>query len=316
VPEAPSDVVRLARERADARAAKDFARADALRDEITSRGWTVIDDPSGFRLEPLATEPEPAKEVRPADFDSVLEMPATTDVSVHWVVEGWPEDVERALIAFRKHLEGRSVQYVVADVTGQDAGRWGDDVEVVRLERGTGWGAARNAGLKRSTGRIVFVMDGSIEPTGDVLAPLEVALADPTVGVAGPFGITTKDLREFDEAKGPGDVDAIEGYFMAMRREVLWTAGLFDEKFKWYRTADIEYSFRVKDQGLRAVVVPVTVEKHEHRMWFETPPEDRARWSKRNYYRFLDRWRDRWDLCVAPEPPDQRHGPDHDRDER
>jgi hypothetical protein len=315
VPEAPPDVVRLAQARADARAAKDFARADALRDELIDRGWTVVDDSAGFRLEPLATEPESPQEVRPADVESVLERPATTDVSVHWVVEGWPEDVERALIAFRKHLEGRSVQYVVADVTGEAPGRWGEDVEVVLLAHGTGWGAARNAGLKRSTGRTVFVMDGSIEPTGDVLGPLEVALADPTVGVAGPFGITTKDLREFDEAKGPGDVDAIEGYFMAIRREVLWTAGLFDEKFKWYRTADIEYSFRVKDQGLRAVVVPVPVEKHEHRMWFETPPEDRARWSKRNYYRFLDRWRDRWDLCVAPEPPNHHHGPDHDQDE-
>jgi glycosyltransferase involved in cell wall biosynthesis len=304
VPEAPPEIVRLAQERAHARAAKDFARADALRHEITAGGWTVLDDPAGFRLEPIASGPEPPQEVRAADVDSVLELPATSDVSVHWVVEGWPEDVERALVAFRKHLEGRTVQYVVADVTGQDPGRWGEDVEVVRLEQGTGWGAARNAGLKRSTGRIVFVMDGSIEPVGDVLGPLEVALVDPTVGVAGPFGITTKDLRQFDEAKGPGDVDAIEGYFMALRREVLWVAGLFDEKFTWYRTADIEYSFRVKDQGLRAVMVPVPVEKHDHRMWFETSPEDRARWSKRNYYRFLDKWRDRWDLCVAPEPPE------------
>ena len=63
---------------------------------------------------------------------------------------------------------------------------------------------------------------------------------------------------------------------MAFRREILTTAGLFDEKFRWYRTADIEYSFRVKDQGLRAVVVPVPVEQHEHRMWFQTPPEERA----------------------------------------
>jgi GT2 family glycosyltransferase len=92
---------------------------------------------------------------------------------------------------------------------------------------------------------------------------------------------------------------------------VLAEAGMFDEKFKWYRTADIECSFRIKDQGYRAVVVAMPVRKHEHRMWFNTPPEDRARWSKRNYYRFLDRWRDRWDLCVSPDPPEHDHGPDH-----
>jgi hypothetical protein len=318
VADAPDDVVRLAQERADARAAKDFSRADAIRHELTTKGWTVVDEPEGFRLEPAA-EPEPEseepQELKASEVASVLDEPATVDVSVHWVVEGWPEDVERALIAFRKHLEGRTAQYVVADVTGEDPGRWGEDVEVVRLEHDTGWGAARNAGLKRSSGRTVLVMDGSVEPTGDVLRPLEEALADPAVGVAGPFGITTKDLREFDAAEGLGDVDAIEGYFMAFRREILTKAGLFDEKFKWYRTADIEYSFRVKDQGLRAVAVPVPVEKHEHRMWFNTSPDERAKWSKRNYYRFLDRWRDRWDLCVAAEPPDHHHGPDHDRHE-
>ncbi|MBI3648894.1 MAG: glycosyltransferase, partial [Actinobacteria bacterium] len=315
MPNVPEDVARKAAERAGARAAKDFARADALRDEIAAAGWTVVDGPAGFRLEP-ATVPEPPAapaRVRAPDVASALEEPSTADVSVHWVLEGWPEDVERALAAFRAHAGGRRVQYVVADVTGADPSRWGEDVEVLNLEEGTGWGAARNAGLKRSTGKAVFVMDGSVEPAGDVFGPLEDALADPTVGVAGPFGIVTKDLREFDEAPGPGDCDAIEGYFMALRRDVLATAGLFDERFRWYRTADIEYSFRVKDRGLRAVVVPVPVDKHEHRMWFNTSPEERAKWSKRNYYRFLERWRDRWDLCVAPEPTaPSHHRHDHD----
>ena len=92
-------------------------------------------------------------------------------------------------------------------------------------------------------------------------APLEDALADPGVGICGPFGIVTHDLREFEEAPAPGDCDAIEGYLMAFRREMLTDAGLFDEKFQWYRTADIEYSFRVKDAGLRTVVVPVPVDQ-------------------------------------------------------
>jgi hypothetical protein len=40
-------------------------------------------------------------------------------------------------------------------------------------------------------------------------------------------------------------------------------------------------------------------------MWFNTPPEERAKWSKRNYYRFLDRFRGRFDLLVGgeEEPP-------------
>jgi cysteinyl-tRNA synthetase len=148
----------------------------------------------------------------------------------------------------------------------------------------------------------VLVVDGSIEPVGDVLGPIEEALADPAVGVVGPFGIVTTNLQDFEASDGP-EVDAIEGYLMAMRREVLLEVGLFDEKFKWYRTADIEYSFRLKEAGLKAMVVTVPVIRHEHRMWFNTPQEERAKWSKRNYYRFLDRFRGRFDLLVGGGPP-------------
>lgn len=304
-PEAPAEVVALAEQRASARAVKDFAEADALRDRIAEAGWTVVDAPGGWTLELLAAEAAPAP-VRAHDVASVLDDPPLADVTVQWVLEGWPDDVVRAIDSFRAHAGDRRVQYVVADVTGADPGAFGDDVETLSLEPGTGWGAARNAGLKRSVGALVFVMDGSIEAHGDVFGPLEAALADPAVGIAGPFGITTHDLREFDEAPGPGPCDAVEGYFMALRRETLARAGLFDEKFTWYRTADIEFSFRVKDLGLATIVVEAPVIKHEHRMWFETDPPTRAKWSKRNYYRFLERWRGRWDLVLDPRPPEPR----------
>jgi len=49
-------------------------------------------------------------------------------------------------------------------------------------------------------------------------------------------------------------------------------------------------------------VVAAPAVKHEHRMWFETPPQERAKWSKRNFYRFLDRWRGRWDLVLSGDP--------------
>jgi GT2 family glycosyltransferase len=234
---------------------------------------------------------------------SALEEPPTADVSLHWVVQGWPEDVARALAGFRAFAGGRDVQYVVADATDTDPSVYGEGVEVLALERDTGWAAARNAGLKRSRGRIVVALDGSIEPRGDALAPLEAALEDSGIGVCGPYGISTRDLREFHESAGPA-VDAIEGYLMAFRRELLPSVGLFDERFAWYRTADVEWSFRVRDAGYRAVVVDLPVTRHEHRMWQATDPEERTRLSKRNYNRFLDRFRGRFDLLV--EPPESR----------
>src|SRR5439155_4393412 len=135
----------------------------------------------------------------------------------------------------------------------------------------------------------------------DVLGPLERALDDPSVGLAGPFGVVTEDLNEFTQDDGP-EVDAIEGYLMAFRRDLLLELarfGPFDDRFRFYRAADIELSFRVKDRGLRCVVVPLPLRRHEHRMWANTPEEERERLSKRNFYRFLDRWRGRLDLCVA-----------------
>ncbi len=289
----------LAAEREERRAARDFAAADALRGRIAELGFRVVDSPDGPTLEPLPAEsPDAPRRLEPDEVASVLDAPPTADFSVQWVVQGWPEDALRGIASFRAVQGERSVQHVVVDATETDAGTWPVDVEVVLLSRDYGWGADRNAGLRRAAGRIVVVVDGSVEAEGDVFGPLERALADPETGVAGPFGIRTADLRDFHESLGP-EVDAIEGYLMAFRREMLSIAGLFDEKFKFYRTADIEYSFRVKDAGLKAIAVPLPVTRHEHRMWSNTPADERERLSKRNYYRFLDRFRGRLDLCVG-----------------
>ena len=300
----PPEVLALAAERDERRRAKDYAGADALRERIAELGYRVVDGAQGATLERLETVADVS--LRASDVASVLEEPATADATLTWVLEGWPDDVRRALAAFRANAGGHTLQFVVADVTdgGEDLG---DDIEVLRLEPGTGWAAARNAALRRSRGRLVVALEGSVEPTGDTVAPLARALEDRTVGMAGPFGISTEDLREFHESAGP-DVDAIEGYCMAFRRELLGEIGAFDERFRWYRTADIEFSFRAKDAGYRCVVVDAPVRKHEHRMWHSTPPEERDRLSKRNYYRFLERFRGRTDLLVATAPVDDGAG--------
>jgi cysteinyl-tRNA synthetase len=47
---APADVERLAAEREEARAARDFERADRLRDELAEQGWEIRDTAEGPRL--------------------------------------------------------------------------------------------------------------------------------------------------------------------------------------------------------------------------------------------------------------------------
>ncbi len=48
--EAPAEIVALAEQRQQARAAKDFSESDRLRDEIATAGWDVRDEAGGFRL--------------------------------------------------------------------------------------------------------------------------------------------------------------------------------------------------------------------------------------------------------------------------
>ncbi|HKK17794.1 MAG TPA: cysteine--tRNA ligase [Opitutales bacterium] len=50
--DAPDEIVALAQERWDAKKAKDFAKADALRDELMEKGWVVKDGKDSFELEP------------------------------------------------------------------------------------------------------------------------------------------------------------------------------------------------------------------------------------------------------------------------
>ena len=51
-PQAPSEVVEIAEKRQAARQARDWAAADAARDELKALGWVVKDGEQGYELEP------------------------------------------------------------------------------------------------------------------------------------------------------------------------------------------------------------------------------------------------------------------------
>jgi hypothetical protein len=296
----PKGIRALADERERARRDRDFARADELRDRIREAGFEVTDAEAGPVLTPRKVEETAEAPVYPRseDVPSLLDQPASFDgPTIQWVVQGWQEDVHRSFTSVRRTLSG-DFQGVIVDAAGIDSFDWYRGDDLVHVVPDAGWALAQNAGLRRAAGEVVIIVDGSVEFTGNGVFQLWEALQDPTVGVTGPFGIVSDDLREFHESNGP-DVDAVEGYVMAFRRE-LFEGGLrFDERFKFYRTADIEISFQVKALGLRATVTPIPVRRHEHRMWTNTPEDERDRLSKRNFYRFLDRWRGRTDLLVS-----------------
>ena len=110
----------------------------------------------------------------------------------------------------------------------------------------------------------------------------------------------TEDLRDFEEAKSSGDVDAVEGYVLAFRRDIVRETGLLDEMYRFYRHLDLDFSLAVRSRGYRAVIdTELPVARHEHVDWSQTPSDERERLSKRNFYRFLRKWGKRNDLLVA-----------------
>lgn len=307
----PPDIVAAARARSTARAARNWAEADRLRAEIETAGWKIVDRGTDFTLEPArpptVEDGAGTRYGASTDVPSRLDEPATGLTTVVLVATDWPDDVNRALAGLRAHAPGGMSVVVVADGVPADREaalpRPSDDLELIRTSERLGTAAAWNIGIRRSTAAVVVIVDASVEPTGDLLTPLVAALDDPSVAVVGGFGITSPDLRHFEEA-GPGDVTAIEGYAMAFRRSDAAERGPLDERFRFYRNLDIWWSLVLRDEGEgrrpgRAVAIPIPAIRHEHRGWTSLDDAERDRLSKRNFYRIIDRFGARRDLATS-----------------
>ena len=310
-PTPPEEVRRLVAERADARADGDYQEADRIRERVRELGWEVMDSPRGTTVRPVLPSQTDALVgyARPEDLASLLEEPPIVDASLVVLAEDHQADLDRLLHGLSSHPPLTSWELVVvANAASFDleASVAGVDLEispsVLSTSARLGWADAVNLGLRRARGSVIVLLDGSVEPTGDLVAPLLEAFRDQRVGIAGPFGVSSGDLRHFDEAP-PGEVDAIEGYCLAVRREVLRDVGLFDAHFRFYRNADLDFSFAARAAGWRAVrIEDLPLRLQEHRAWSSLAPEERDRLSKRNFYRFLKHWGDRRDLLMHPGP--------------
>ena len=120
-------------------------------------------------------------------------------------------------------------------------------------------------------------------------------------------------MLDFEADDGP-EVDAVEGYLLAVPRALAAQVPL-DPRHRYYRNADLDFSFAVRDLHgdsgrLRAVRVPVPALRHRHRAYHETEPVQRERASRKNYDRFLQRWKGRTDLLTRGFTGYHRHLPD------
>ena len=309
----PDDVQQMVAERAGMRQRQQFAESDSVRSRIGDEGYVVEDTSAGPRVRPK-TAWERRRELWPAisssaDVGSLVDEPDTADVTFGIVASDYLDDVRRCLEGALNSCEDRSAEAIVVDNgSGGETGRWLEQtarsdsrLRVIHTDHVLGDGAAKNVVLKQSRGKIVVLLDPSAEVVGDIMTPIEELLRDDTVGVAGGYGLRTGDLHHFHDGEGEaGDMDAMQAYCFAFRRECLKDVGMMREGFRFYRNLDLDYSFQFKDKGYRIVADPtLPVELHEHRAWAELTEDMRDELSRKNFRRFLDKWGHRNDLLVS-----------------
>src|SRR5215216_3599941 len=95
----PPDLAGLLDRRQAARERRDFATADAIRDQLRQAGWLVRDTPDGPELDPAP----PYETLDPAAVEPCWDKPDRYEVSVVVDSAGKPEDVARATRALAAH---------------------------------------------------------------------------------------------------------------------------------------------------------------------------------------------------------------------
>jgi cysteinyl-tRNA synthetase len=328
----PEGVGALVTERESLRRENRYAQADTLREQIRAAGYYVRDTRAGPLVVPRAPEEEFGSISRPADVPDMAAMPDLYEFSVNLLAHNSRADLRRCVESIARNRYGRDLEIVIVDNGSTDdtlaelhaLARGGVrdpsgmpiPVRVLFADHDMGFAAGRNATMRASRGRYIVLLDTSIELCDDLWAPLARALADEQVGLAGPYGLITDDLKEFRESDGP-DVDAIEGYMMAFRRALLPEIGPFEEKFRFYRLLDIYESLMIKTSGYRVLALPemaALIEKHPHLEWYSLTEEERATKSKKNFDIYKRRWHHGQSLLVTNYVPEHRwFGHDHPR---
>ena len=306
------EIVASLREREALRERQTWETADSLRARLSANGYVVEDAPDGSRA-----RPKTPMEQRLEKWDSVsasrevasrLDEEPTRDFTFILNAYGYPEDVRRCVEGMLRHSQGYSAEVIVIDSGSTDGTgemleemqREHENLRVFHCDHVIGDAASKNIGIKQSLGKHIIIVDGSAEIVGDILGTVRDKLSDPSVGIFGPYGLTTDDMQHFHEEVDEGEADAMQAYCMSFRREAVNTVGLMREVFRFYRNLDIDYCFQFKDKGYRVLAdSSLPIVRHEHRQWTELDDNQRDELSRKNFGRFLKRWGNRPDLLIT-----------------
>lgn len=166
-----------------------------------------------------------------------------------------------------------------ADATAAVVQSWAERHPHLRTrlvqQANAGPAAARNCGAQLAQAPIVLFTDADCAPAPGWVQALLAACADPTV--AGAKGVYRTDQCElvarfvqaeyedrYDRMAGRPQIDFVDTYSAAYRRDIFLANGGFDSTFPTASVEDQEFSFRLASRGHRLVFVPEAAVIHLH----------------------------------------------------
>jgi len=294
----PDNVIELARQRLAARAEKNFALSDSLRDQILHHGFEVLDTQGGFSFR--AKNPFPVYE-RIGDLRFFTEKRFPIAVSV--VVDGFVEDAITAIQSIKKYSPADTAILIVVNgkpELGSLATELDERTFIAQINMGCGWAEAQNAALKLAPAPYLVVMDPSTIFTGDAITPALQKLNEgefSAVGWRGGLVNVDDEWRSVDD-KGDGEVDVLFSYFMALNVEHALGASGFNARALYYRNADIEFSLRLRQSRGRLLQMSLPLEQARHHGYYDTDESYRDEQSKKTYDRILERFRGKNEILI------------------
>ena len=284
---APESVHELARARQQARAEKNFALSDQLRDEISAQGFEIVDVAGGYELRPKKRFPtyESTRDIRAINSGKY-------EITVAMIIDGFHEDAITTIQSIKEHSECAIAILVIGD-PGILVNQLDARTSLVHLSQSLGWGECANALLRNVTSDYVVIMDPSTRFTGDAITPALTELKKReyvAVGWRGGLVNLDDDWRSIDD-KGAGEVDVLFSYFLAVHRLDALEAKGFSNRAIYYRNADIEFSLNLRHAQGRLLQLDLPLEQDRHHGYYDVDPEFRDIQSKKNYDRILERFR-------------------------
>jgi hypothetical protein len=284
---APENLHELGRARQAARADKNFALADQLRDQIAQAGYEIVDVVGGFELH------EKSLVQVIADIQKLKNLPKSDrSITVAIVVNGFHEDAITSVNSIKAHSSAEIL--VLATQPAEDLSSIVDShTHVIQLENDPGWGECANAALRIISTPFAVIMDPSTTFTGDAISPVLQELQKKDFAAVGWRGglINIEDQWRSVDDKGAGEVDVLFSYFLAVDKDAALQAGGFNARAIYYRNADIEFSLRLKHASGHLLQMDLPLEQGRHHGYYDTEESFRDAQSKKNYDRILERFR-------------------------